>query len=545
MPNKHRWHASVVGLLVSALFCASVRAQSPFPPGDEPPALNTPQKSSTSESTDDEDVVEQITPAADTPAEEAVTKAAGNGSLDTEKHFSASGYVRQSLELAYGELLRQQKDAASPLLWRDVFVSRTQLALRGSYLQGKHFEATVSGMLGYTLHVAGEAPQYRPGVVSLQRGELDPELRDAYLGFYWPSVELRIGQQRVAWGRADFQSPNDVINARDMRDPFLEEPELRHLPTPVARLDLSDGVVTLEGVVSPLFIPDRFDVYGSNWSAIQRRAPGVYQAFLGNVSDLVDPSVERDLASLLRQTELPPAAGPGASAGAKLSIAAPGVDIDAYYHYGFDSLPFVSADPQFSTYLNTTDFATQAAANLSPLLDLMDAGIKPLTVRYVRRHHVGVDLATSAGPLMLRLDGAYENRRVFYTPDLTSIESPTLLGVVSLEYQTGSLDEIFLVEFMAAHLLDRVPGPLLGYDRTSAAVAATFRWPFGRGWGVDLRGIVGIVPKTYVLQPALRYAANDSFSIEAGALLLSGEANSFGWYFGDNDSAFVQFRYAF
>ncbi|HVZ33030.1 MAG TPA: DUF1302 family protein, partial [Polyangiaceae bacterium] len=405
MLKAGRQSVSIVGLCAGCAVSAGVRAQTLFPPGDEPPALGaTP--SEPVKPPDDGDVVEQITPETGTASTEPVAKPLDDGSVTDETHFNASGYARQSLELVFGELTRQQKDAASPLLWRDVFVSRTQLVLRSSYVQGKRFEATVSGMLGYTLHVAGESPQYRPGVIPLQRGELDPQLRDAYLGFYWPNVELRIGQQRVAWGRADFQSPNDVINARDLRDPFLEEPELRHLPTPVVRLDISDGPVTLEGVVSPLFVPDRFDVYGSNWSAIQRRSPGVYQAFLGNASDLVDPSVERDFAALWRQTELPSASGAGASAGAKLAIAAPGVDIDAYYQYGFDSLPFVSADPQFSQYLNTTDFGTQAAANLSPLLDLMDAGVKPLTARYIRRHHVGMDLVTSAGPLALRLDGA-------------------------------------------------------------------------------------------------------------------------------------------
>jgi hypothetical protein len=77
------------------------------------------------------------------------------------------------------------------------------------------------------------------------------------------------------------------------------------------------------------------------------------------------------------------------------------------------------------------------------------------------------------------------------------------------------------------------------------AVAGTLRWSLSDSWGIDLRGLVGIVPKTYVVQPALRYKPTDAFSVRVGALLLNGDVNSFGEYYGENDSGFVQLRYAF
>ncbi len=480
-----------------------------------------------------------------------------------------SGYARQSFELVYGELSRRAntdpntpttaKNSPTSYLWRDAFTSRTQLVLQASYLQNRRFEATVSGMLGYTLHVAQKAPLFSTGVVDLARGELDPQLRDAYVGFYWPAVDLRIGQQRVAWGKTDFQSPNDVINARDLRDPVLTENELRYLPTPVIRSSVSGGPVTFEVVVSPFFVPDRFDVYGTNWSVIQRAAPDKYLEFLGSTSLEVDPSIERDFAALWRQTERPQYNGKGLAAGARFSANLSGTDLSAYYHYGYDGTPFVRISPDFGDYLRDTTFiannangepsAVLGASKFKPLLELVDTlavdGSQPISSRYIRRHHVGADLATTFGPVVLRLDAAYETRRVFYQVDLNSFATPALLGVFGLEYQTGSLDDVVILEVIGEHLTQKPSIPLLGYDQTTVAVAGTLRWTLGDAWGVDLRGLFGIQPQTYVLQPALRFKPSDAFTLRVGAMILSGEQASFGSYYGDNDTAFVQLRYAF
>jgi hypothetical protein len=386
-----------------------------------------------------EDTVETIGPEAPANAPSADPQPAADAeSAATETHVQLTGYARQSLELVYGELSRRGRSTSeiancpeAPCLWRDVFLSHTQLMLRASYVQKRRFEATISGVLGYTLHVAEQAPAYSNGVVDLTRGELEPQLREAYLGFFWPSVDLRIGQQRVAWGRADFQSPNDVVNARDLRNPFLSENELRYLPTPVVRSSVNAGTFTLEGVLSPFFVPDRFDVYGTNWSAIQRHAPSQYLEFLGATSLQVDTSVEREFAQLWRQTERPLDNGKGISAGLKMAVNLPGVDLSGYYHYGFDSTPYVVLANDFQSYLRDTNFMPANAGKLKPVLDLIDelrdqGG--PISARYLRRHHAGLDLATAVGPVVFRLDGAYESRRVFYRVDFNSFATPAVGG---------------------------------------------------------------------------------------------------------------------
>jgi hypothetical protein len=512
------------------------------------------------------DIVEQIEPEEASPdAEQPLVEASAGERIESTR-TQLSGYARQSFELVYPELSRRGRGLGEPVLWRDAFLSHSQLVLRASYLKGRSFEATVSGLLGYTLHLAREAPKYsEPGPVDLARGELDPQLREAYVGFFWPQVDLRIGQQRIAWGRTDFQSPNDVLNARDLRSPFLSETELRYLPTPLVQGSFHAGAVSFELVLSPLFVPDRFDTYGTNWAPIQRKVPAglYYEEFLGAASLLVDPSVEREYARLWQYTERPRDNGKGLAAGARISGNLPGLDVSAYYHYGYDSTPLVRLDPEFAAYLSSVGMETQGTEQgpfppgdfrqFEPLLGLLERRdssgerIRPITARYVRRHHVGLDMAAVLGPVIFRLDTAYETRRVYYRADLNSFASPTLLAVGGLEYQTGNLDDVVLLEFIAARLMDELPkeAPLLGYERNTTALAGTVRWTLGESWGVDLRGLVGLSPETYVLQPALRYKPSDAFTLRLGALLISGETASFGSYYTDNDTAFVQLRYAF
>lgn len=554
--------AAVLAGSDAVLWPASAAAQTEIEelPGTEDLTETIPPSDEGGENGESGQIVEHIGPA---PEDEGSSERPLSGeasSADSSSRAQVSGYARQSLELVYGELMRKGRSAPqptptceadpTPCLWRDTFISRTQLVLRGSYLAGRHFEATVSGLLSYTLHVAENAPQYSVGIVDLVRGELDTQLREAYLGFFWPAFELRVGQQRVAWGRADFQSPNDIINARDLRDPFLSENELRYLPTPVVRASVSSQVFSLEGVVSPFFVPDRTDLYGTNWSVIQRHTPSRYQEYLGAASLLVDPSIERALPPLLQQSERPLDNGKGAALGVRASATLPGVDLNAYYHYGYDSTPFVTIHPAFLLYLGESSFVPGDATAFQRVLELNnELGVgRAISARYVRRHHVGLDIATTLGPLALRLDTAYQSRRVFYQGDFNSFATPTVMGVASVEYQTGNMDELLLVEFLASHQLEAQPAnvpPLLGYERTTTGLAGTLRWPLSDAWGIDLRGLVGLSPRTYAVQPALRYKPNDNFTLRLGAQHLSGETMSFGWYFGDNDTAFVQLRYAF
>jgi hypothetical protein len=342
-----------------------------------------------------ESVVEDGTSPED-PSGSTAEAAAAPSATEAASKADASGWARESFEFyPYDEgLSRGSGDVLG--VPRDRLLSRTQLLVRASYRRGKWFEASISGALGVAVHIesSGEGSGLRgwssQGTVEL----LDGILRDIYLGFFGRHFDLRIGQQRVAWGVADILSPNDVVNARDTRDPLLAEPEMLRLPTPLLRGTGYWGPATIELLFSPVFVPDRFSLYGGNWAAIQPDAPAVYRGLFALTTRAVDPSIQENVNEALYQTRLPNRNGQGWSAGAKLGLQAAAVDFNFYYHYGYDGTPYFWLNPELGAVLLNTDFSSAGFQDLAPVLRAIDQGVIPLFAEYVRRHHAGFDAWT-------------------------------------------------------------------------------------------------------------------------------------------------------
>jgi hypothetical protein len=491
-----------------------------------PPAPTSPP-SATSPQTD---VVEVIGPEETVgkeapPATPSVTGPAKP--KNPPDRFEVAGWMRESSEWLLAPSGFRQ-DAPSPLdVPHDRFISRSQIFVRASHVRERWFEATVSGVLGYSFREEGPSGANAFDGINGQAStaDLQVDLRELYVGFFSTYFDFRIGQQRVAWGRADLQSPNDVLNARDLRDPILSETELRHVPTPLLRADIDMGAATLQLVGTPVFVPDVYDVYGTNWAAIQEDAAPAVKTLFASVWPRSDPTKQAQFDALVHDTQLPAANWTAPSGGAKVSTVVGGTDLDFYYHYGFDSTPYVSFNP-------------------SPI-SLLLTPTQPFSATYVRRHHVGFDAATTAGPLGLRIDVGYDTMRVYYHADFTSLSSPSVTAVASIEYQTGDIDKVILLEATYNRLVDGLDKPLLGYDQNSFGIAGTFRWPLWEGWAIDLRGLAGVEPVSFAMQPALRWKLSDSVFLKAGMALLGGEKNSLGWYYRHNTSAFLQAKYLF
>jgi hypothetical protein len=491
------------------------------------------------------DVTESVEPASSVPPPPPPPLKAASAESSPAPRITLNGWVRQSFDWTFNDEGYRSAQPDSLSLARDKLVSRSQLLLRAGYQQGD-FEAAVSGLVDANLHEQGTADARPFNGFNGQRtdGHVEGTLREAYLGLGSGPLDVRIGQQRVAWGRSDVYAPNDVINARDLRDPFLGDPELRYVPTPLLRVSLSLDRVSLEGVVSPVFVPDRFELLGSNWGPLGLDAPPSIRGFFNQLRNAVDPSIQADLTRILHQTKLPEPFMDATSAGLKLAATLLDVDISAYYQNGYDGTPNVQTNDSFAYLLKQTDFTQSKFANLQPVLRALDAGLVPFRSEYVRRHHLGFDAATTLGQFVLRIDAAYESARVFYAADFSSFISRAVLGVAGIEFQTGALDQIIEIELVYVGVLDQPNVAVLGYARNTYAAALVARWPMFDVFSLNLRAIAGIVPRTYVLQPALRITL-DALALDVGALVMGGDVNSLGWISRRNSCAFVQARYAF
>jgi hypothetical protein len=258
----------------------------------------------------------------------------------------------------------------------------------------------------------------------------------------------------------------------------------------------------------------------------------------------LDSTLQNRVDDVLSQTRYPNENFDGVSAGLKLALSVDGIDLSLYYQYGYDGTPYVWLDPALVELLRTADFTRRGLADLSPLLRGLSEGLQPIYAEFVRRHHVGLDFATIVGPVAIRFDAAYETDRVFYRRDLMSLSSPAALAVLSFEYQTGSLDEVLILELAYQRVFDQGDALMLIYNQDSYGATGLFRWPLFGDLSVELTGMVWLSPRMFAARPTLMLELGD-LTIKAGALALNGVDGSLGWYFRHNTVAFVQLKYAF
>ena len=489
------------------------------------------------------EVIEPVEPTADAAKVEVIGAPAPTPSLEaTRERHVFSAWARQQLELFVGELPRQPAELAVP---HDRAISRTQALVRFGYARNDWLQIEASSDVTYAYFVeelgdtmADDARHYRT------RASVEPNVRELYVGLFGTSVDFRVGQQRLAWGRADNQSPNDVLNARDLRDPLTSNVELTQRPTPLARLDYHFGPASLQLVWSPFFVADRFDLYGSNWALIQPDAPSGMRGFFHVLSGAVDPTLKDEFNRLAQQTALPRPAASHA-AGSKLAASWGDFDVSAYYHYGFDRTPYVSISPAFAELLANADFASASLADFSVFFSSLAAGYPPLTMSYLRRHHLGLDLGTVFGPLGLRLDAAFDSKRVFFHRDLTGAQTPALEATAGFEYQTGDVRRVFLLEGSVLRLLGELARPLLFVERTSFKLSALVRHPLTERWDAELRAQLGISPRSVVLRPQLSFSPNGHWTLNAAFAWLAGDASAFAGYFSRNSSVTTAVKYTF
>lgn len=427
------------------------------------------------------------------------------------------------------------------------------------YVRGRSFEARVSGSLAYDVRLS----EGRPGDDASPRVEsarFEPVLREAYLGFYGETVDLRVGQQRVAWGNSVAFAPNDVVDARDLRSPLVLDPELTRLPTPAVRADVDLGGLVLGLVAQPFFVPDRVSLYGNNWSLVQPDAPRATRRFFGIHARDDERTSADDLEGTLGTSKTPRGFLDGAAVGASARLHAAKIDASAYWHWGPGRSPYVYLDPQVAAQLGAVDPASVDGAALDAVLEQQRRASAsyggPLVVAYYRRHHVGADVTTTAGPLVLRAEAAFDSASTFTAEStLNSVARPAAQAVAGVELHLGGLEKLVVLEGWYMRLLGpEVPivpvldranrGPLLFVSEDTVGLAGLVRWTFFEHLVVEARSFVGVAPRSFMVRPELGYGSS-AFTLRAGVLLLGGEPGSYGDYYDRNDSAYLTARWGF
>jgi len=308
--------------------------------------------------------------------------------------------------------------------------------VRGEPSQGVGFEIDALFRLhqGTGVVEVAEADQ----VASIQPWSLD--LNSAWVEAQGDHVDVRIGQQRFAWGVADGINPVDIVNPYDLRDPTRFD---RRLGIPAARVKLHGGQAALELAYMPLFRPARI--------------PADLD-ILDNAEDLFDfadvGGGDVDIDEFETRTEVPDNRLGFNSVAARASVAAPFADLAAMVYYGRDSLPNVGGEARLVGFGGSS----------------VDVGVP---VKWPSQLVGGLE---ARGPLFLDIAGWVEGALVV----------PERLVVTSSRAQLDSL--------VTLAIIDEVPDPLpetviqdgepyvravVGVERFFGRVVVNLQWLHG------------------------------------------------------------------
>ena len=139
-----------------------------------------------------------------------------------------------------------------------------------------------SGVVDLDLVYLGRSPEVQDLAALSDRTKVEPfriEAHSLYMqgtDVIVDGLDLRIGQQIVAWGAGDQFNPTNNINSDDLEDPLLFGTQQANL---MAKADYSFGdALTLSGVLVPIFRPALLPASGELAVAAVDRLPHVNEA---------------------------------------------------------------------------------------------------------------------------------------------------------------------------------------------------------------------------------------------------------------------------
>lgn len=321
--------------------------------------------------------------------------------------------------------------------------------------------------------------------------EKELELREAWIGGRLaPGVDLKAGRQIVPWGRSDNVRVTDVLNPLDLREPGLTDIEDLRLPVAMTRLDAFSGPWRLTGVAVHEIRFDKRPPFGHDFFPAE-----------GPLSPEEEP------AKRLENAEF----------GAALTGTFPGWDVSLYWADFYDDLPHVEET----------------------------AGGPAL--RHSRLTMVGAAGSVALGNVLLFGEAARFDGLEFFNDSGKFARTEVLLGTEYAGFRDTTVS--FEAVWRRLHGFRRplaLPPDEAGDDAFETVVRLTRTFWNERLKLTLLAFTFGPLGQDGALQRLQgTYELRDGMSLTAGVVLFgSGDLPAFRGV-GDNDRAFMEFRYDF
>jgi hypothetical protein len=111
---------------------------------------------------------------------------------------------------------------------------------------------------------------------------VDIIIRELYLDWYFNNSDLRIGKQKITWGRATGAFVTDILSPVDLREFLTQDPSDLILGVTAVNYTRYFGNNSLQVIFNPVFQQDQLPSSGSRWFPIQTFESPIQLNFNGN-----------------------------------------------------------------------------------------------------------------------------------------------------------------------------------------------------------------------------------------------------------------------
>ncbi|HVO23456.1 MAG TPA: DUF1302 family protein [Candidatus Margulisiibacteriota bacterium] len=456
-----------------------------------------------------------------------------------------------------------------------------------SFADWLRFDSTTLGANGGPTMKADRAGVYAWDAV-FQDMSPSVDFQEAYFDVLLPSVDLRIGKQKVAWGKLDRTQPNDLINPATYFDPFLDDEDELKLGVPALQASyyLPDAPAVpaesrLTAVWVPRYLPYRFPlaectVQGNTslcnterWfppAAIPITNFPVPAGIITLPDGSPNPAFNVPLNYQVNNGLLPAWRMSNSEIGLRYSALVRDIDLALYYFHGFDVQPafnltatvFGQPDPDPGNPLHVKDLSADTV--LSP-----------------KFHHIdswGSDFAYALGSFTVRGEAAFVSGRPLprdlrgLVTDPRPIAAEVVYALAALARGAGQAPVALPPSYAVRSAMEWGLGADYVYDgymlllqvnqtdvlhndvdllirNVDTRLLANLRKSFlSERLQAQLVAVQGIESGYTLLRPTLRYALTDHVATQVGYLFISGSANSLVGQYRRNGEGFVRVEYS-
>ena len=315
-----------------------------------------------------------------------------------------------------------------------------------------------------------------------------------YTSSFWG---IRIGRQKVAWGKADGIDITNVVCPGDMSSIAAMTSDDSKLPVNAIRLSFSGNQFTADAFWIPFFTPAVLPA---------EKVAGI-------------------------PIEKPELAIWNGEYGLKFSGYFSMLDVSFYGFYGWEDTPFV-------------DYKMPSPPAIIP------------SAKYKHMAMVGLDTAIPIGPTVLRSEAAFFPKRNFQK-DAQTIVQENMTGTAETTKELNQLKALIGLDWMpsgwtltAQYFCDYVFGNLDNLDRkdayTHGATLSISKSLLNETMDLSLAGVVNLNAFDSLINPSLNYSLSDQINIKTGAYILLPGPDEDGTYgaYKDYSSIYINVKFS-